>query len=128
MNSSPAIGAGFPLTDNRVDIENKPFKYSPSIGAYEGDEISSVSSESNQYSIRTIRTLDGIWLTIPHEFLPKKVSIIYLNGALAKTLLIQHDLWLKLLSFICDLILLNGLSLLPIYLISSLPNSYNPYM
>ena len=91
LNSSPAIGAGFPLTDNKVDIENKPFKYPPSIGAYEGDEISSISSESNQYSIRTIRTLDGIWLTIPHEFLPKKVSIIHLNGALAKTLLIQHE-------------------------------------
>jgi hypothetical protein len=91
MNSSPAIGVGFPLSDNGVDFENKPFKNPPSIGAFEGDEISSISSESNQYNIRTTRTLDGIWLTIPQEFLPKKVSIIHLNGALAKTLLIQHE-------------------------------------
>lgn len=72
MNSSPAIGAGFPLSNNEIDFEYKPFKNPPSIGAYEGDEISSISSESNQYSIRTTRTLDGIWLTIPHEFLPKR--------------------------------------------------------
>jgi hypothetical protein len=91
MNSSPAIGVGFPLSDNGVDSEDKPFKNPPSIGAFESEDISAIINESLSKGICTIRTLEGIWLTMSNDILPKKVSIIDLNGAISKTLLIESE-------------------------------------
>jgi hypothetical protein len=91
LNSSPAISAGFPLSDNGVDFEDKPFKNPPSIGAFESEDISAIINESLSKGICTIRTLEGIWLTMSNDILPKKVSIIDLNGAISKTLLIESE-------------------------------------
>lgn len=91
LPESPARGAGFALSDTLYDYENKPFKNPPSIGAFESKDISAIINESLSKGICTIRTLEGIWLTMSNDILPKKVSIIDLNGAISKTLLIESE-------------------------------------
>lgn len=80
--SSPVKGAGVATPEAVRDLTGRTYATPPSIGAYEADESMSVDEYPASPSVRTLRTPDGWWLSVPEDMLPVNIRIVDLRGAL----------------------------------------------
>jgi hypothetical protein len=85
-NSSPAINAGYPVSDPSLDFVDATFNTPPSIGAYEGNPLTSISStisDKTQFALSIFPNPSAQVLFIQYELIEKQsveISIIDVTG------------------------------------------------
>ncbi|MFM8772069.1 MAG: right-handed parallel beta-helix repeat-containing protein [Candidatus Kapaibacterium sp.] len=79
--SSPVKGAGIATVEAKKDLVGRAYANPPSIGAYEADETTAVDEALASPFVRTVRTPEGWWLTVPADVLPVNIRIVDLRGA-----------------------------------------------